>query len=226
MLGNVPAGKQPRITFDDGHASHYRYALRVLEEFGCKATFFVLPGLVGTLPQYMDWSELRVLSDLGHEVQSHGWSHVAFTRCSPKDISREVWDSKRELEDRLGRKVTSISLPFGRYNQQVLDCCELAGYSDVYTSQVGLRTTITRKMRLHGRMMVQSHHGPADVRSLVTRSGACYRTMLLQERVKTPIRKLLGESNYHSLWCKLAGEDGSKKIHQQYGDEIAERSRI
>jgi len=226
MLAELPACDQPLITFDDGHASHYRYALRPLEDLGFTAVFFVLPGAVGTLPQYMDWSQLRVLASLGHSIQSHGWNHIAFTHCSPKDIAREVWDSKRELENRLGRAVTSISLPFGRYNQQVLDCCEAAGYTDVYTSHVGMETKVTRRMRLHGRMMIQNRHDADDVRSLVMRSGACYRKMRLQERVKAPIRKLLGESNYHSLWCKLAGEDGSKNIHQQYGDRIAERSRL
>ena len=35
------------LTFDDGHISHYRYALPLLDRFGIRGTFFITAGWTG-----------------------------------------------------------------------------------------------------------------------------------------------------------------------------------
>src|SRR5262245_33708477 len=46
------------ITFDDGHASNYRYAFPLLEQYGRKAIFFVSVAEVGQRPEAVTWSQL------------------------------------------------------------------------------------------------------------------------------------------------------------------------
>src|SRR5438132_4067541 len=40
-------GQSPLMTFDDGHRSNFEQAFPLLEQFGLRATFFVLVGRVG-----------------------------------------------------------------------------------------------------------------------------------------------------------------------------------
>src|SRR5207247_11207362 len=62
----VPAGHVPEelgglfysFTFDDGHASNYTEAFPALMELDLRATFFVVPTLVGT-SGHVAWSQLR-----------------------------------------------------------------------------------------------------------------------------------------------------------------------
>src|SRR5579884_96377 len=80
----------PAISFDDGHASHNRYALPVLDEFGYHATFFVIAGFVGKRAGFMSWDEVRHVNNCGHSVQSHGWSHVRLTDCTRDALFQEL----------------------------------------------------------------------------------------------------------------------------------------
>lgn len=57
-----PGGDGVAVTFDDGYADNYRYALPILEKYQVPATIFVSTGYVGTGQEYW-WDELaRVLT--------------------------------------------------------------------------------------------------------------------------------------------------------------------
>ncbi|MGO9441003.1 MAG: polysaccharide deacetylase family protein, partial [Terriglobales bacterium] len=52
-----PVRALPRITFDDGVQSQFRHALPILRQNSVAATFFVNTGLIGVVPEYMDWAQ-------------------------------------------------------------------------------------------------------------------------------------------------------------------------
>src|SRR6516165_12245261 len=61
VAGQIPGELAARffcLTFDDGCASDYTEAFPALLEFHMRATFFVVPTLVGTTG-YVSWTELR-----------------------------------------------------------------------------------------------------------------------------------------------------------------------
>jgi polysaccharide deacetylase family protein (PEP-CTERM system associated) len=75
--------------------------LLLLAEHNVRATFFVLgmaaeadPGLV------------RQIAAAGHEIASHGYSHVPVYRLSRAEFGEDAGRSKRLLEDLLGHEVT------------------------------------------------------------------------------------------------------------------------
>lgn len=61
------------IRIDDGHASVPSFQA-ILDDFGLKATLFVIPSFVGTA-NYMTWAQIDAWVDAGHEIANHTWSH-------------------------------------------------------------------------------------------------------------------------------------------------------
>src|SRR5207247_5720692 len=116
----VPAGHVPEelgglfysLTFDDGHASNYNEAFPALMELGLRATFFVVPTLVGT-SGHVAWSQLREMVAAGMEIGSHSLTHPFLDRLDAGELEREFGESKAIIEDRLGGAVRAASLPRG-----------------------------------------------------------------------------------------------------------------
>jgi peptidoglycan/xylan/chitin deacetylase (PgdA/CDA1 family) len=134
------------LTFDDGCRSFLTHALPILDRFNFKTTVFPVAGYMGktsswdVMPQFPHLSkhEIREISVLGHEIGSHGLTHSNLTYLSTADLKTELSDSKKILEDITGKKVTSLSFPFGSWNKRVWEHAQETGY---------LRGTIYRQHR-------------------------------------------------------------------------------
>lgn len=198
------------VTFDDGEESAFRYGLPLLEKHAVKACFFVNVGFLGQgrsikgwIQRFMDWPDLKELVQLGHSVQSHGWSHEFLTTCSPKELDNQLIRSKKTLEDRLGTIVDSISVPGGRWNAKVLDGCKRAGYTRVYTSDPWSSERSQNGIKVRGRFMVLRTTTPDALQHLLELGDLGRFRMRLQGQVKSSVRALLGERMYHSLWRRF-----------------------
>ncbi len=77
-----------------------RRLLRLFDETGIKATFFVLGWVAKRSPQLV-----REIQAAGHEIASHGWSHKLVYNQSPEEFRQETRDSKALLEDLTGRPI-------------------------------------------------------------------------------------------------------------------------
>jgi polysaccharide deacetylase family protein (PEP-CTERM system associated) len=74
--------------------------LNVLAEFEVRATFFVLAPLAESHPRL-----IRALADAGHEVGTHGISHVPAYRQTPAEFRDELHRSIAILEDVTGHAI-------------------------------------------------------------------------------------------------------------------------
>ena len=125
------------LTFDDGCRSFFTQALPVLESAGFKATLFPVAGYLGSssswdvMPRFdhLTKNEVREISSLGHEIGSHSLTHPNLTYLGDSDLTRELQDSKRLLEDITGKSVTAISFPFGCWNKRVWKRAQEIGYT-------------------------------------------------------------------------------------------------
>jgi peptidoglycan/xylan/chitin deacetylase (PgdA/CDA1 family) len=108
-------------------------------------TVFVVAGSVGGTNtwdvrlsprrfKHLSWAQISELAEAGFEIGSHTLSHRDLTRLDADSLRRELVDSKRLIEDHIGRPVTSVSYPFGRYSQRVIDEAATAGYERGFTS--------------------------------------------------------------------------------------------
>jgi peptidoglycan/xylan/chitin deacetylase (PgdA/CDA1 family) len=136
------------ITMDDGTKDNYEVAVPVLRRFGFTATVFVVTEHVGKISDWsvedglpprklMGWEELRGLAETGFEIGSHSRSHVDLSRLSDSQLTREVEDSKKEIEYRIGRPVLSFAYPYGFFDARVKEAVAEAGYQAACTTDSG-----------------------------------------------------------------------------------------
>ena len=199
------------ITFDDGHVSQYDHAFSVLQELSMKATFFVTAGWTGKRPGYMTWKQLAELARCGHEVQSHGWSHILLTQCSAKELQIELLRSKRDLEDHLGAKVNAISLPGGRWNRRVLEACRESGYEQVFTSDPWMVSEDVMGLQIAGRWMVTRNMNAQRIHFLLRGKGAALYLLRAKHLAKETAKLMLGDNAYRSLWRMWANKNKSQE---------------
>lgn len=126
--------KQIVITFDDGHLSHYEHAVPMLRAYQMKAVFLISSALVGQ-KGLMNWSHLKDLVSEGFDIGSHGLTHEPLSDLSHHYLWKELSKSKSILEDKLGIKVTSFSVPRGYYQDRIREVALEIGYRFVFTSR-------------------------------------------------------------------------------------------
>jgi hypothetical protein len=182
---------------------------------GLKATFFILAGCVDKSPDYITWPQARQMVATGHQVQSHGWCHRMLTQCSPRDLQEELVSSKRELEDRLGVPVSSLSMPGGRWNDHVIDACASAGYKAVFHSNPWAKSKVLHGVRVRGRFTVTNRMDAPSLRNQL-QIGAPRRFYLgTRYAAKEQVRAMLGDRLYHSLWRRFVhfNPDDGMELH-------------
>jgi peptidoglycan/xylan/chitin deacetylase (PgdA/CDA1 family) len=201
------------LTFDDGHSSNYEIARPLLERHALKAMFFVTVGRVGTNAQIMNWEQLRTLTNAGHSVQSHGWSHKFLIHCSPTELRDELSRSKAELEQRTGEPIISISVPGGRWNARVLRAAADAGYQRVYTSEFWREPEARQNVLVTGRLMIRSDMSVGQIEKWLSADVQSLRRMRAKNLFQNAVRRVTGDRLYHELWCWLAvsGPSGADK---------------
>jgi peptidoglycan/xylan/chitin deacetylase (PgdA/CDA1 family) len=133
---NAPG--QVVITFDDGCETDWVIAAPRLLERAFGATFYVVSRWIGRRPGFLSTAQLRELSAAGFEVGSHSATHAFLPDLGDATLRRELLDSKREIEDHIGRPVTHLSCPGGRTNRRVVEAAREAGYETMATSRIGV----------------------------------------------------------------------------------------
>jgi peptidoglycan/xylan/chitin deacetylase (PgdA/CDA1 family) len=134
-LGKLDSPNHVCITFDDGDRSALDPTLALVEAGG-KCTHFMIPGRIEQKQERaLSWSQVRELDAAGVEIGSHSFSHPWLTRLSDGELEREVVYSRRLLEDKLGKAVTSFAYPYGNYDARVMDAVRKSGYQCAFTTR-------------------------------------------------------------------------------------------
>jgi polysaccharide deacetylase family protein (PEP-CTERM system associated) len=94
--------------------------LDILSEYETKATFFILGEVAKTFP-----SLVKIISDQGHELAIHGYSHTRYSRLSKGELNNEIIRSKRLVEDISGIEVVGHRAPGFCINNENLWVLEL-----------------------------------------------------------------------------------------------------
>src|SRR5262245_10488047 len=81
------------ITFDDGYVDNYLHAFPVLQEFGFKATFFVIVNKIDS-PEFMNWSQLREMQGCGMSIQSNTLNHAALPTLPLEHVYEQIFEAR------------------------------------------------------------------------------------------------------------------------------------
>jgi peptidoglycan/xylan/chitin deacetylase (PgdA/CDA1 family) len=92
---------------------------------------------------FASWDQVRRLTghDTGLSVGSHGHSHQKLAGLDGDCQRRELAESRRILEERLGREVTALAYPYGwpgTYTEQTKALAAGAGYRVAFASLEGI----------------------------------------------------------------------------------------
>jgi len=202
----APADCAPSVafTFDDGHGSNGPAAERIAR-VGGSADFFINPSRVGK-PHNLGWSDLRSMADAGMSIQSHGQDHCYLNELSPAEVMAQLVDSKKAIEDQLGRPVTLFAPPGGRVTPNLRVVAARAGYAAVCSSRVGLWHTREGPWDVPRLAVLQSTSDTQLARWLghdwweITNRRARYLIL-------TSARRLLGNHRYGRLRVRLLRSD-------------------
>lgn len=104
------------FTFDDGpHPDVTPDVLEVLDEYGAKATFFIVTKRAQQHPDLVAETLRR-----GHEIALHTRTHPRLTELSSKKLDEEIRGAQADLEDVAGREVRWFRPPYGAQNLRSL----------------------------------------------------------------------------------------------------------
>jgi polysaccharide deacetylase family protein (PEP-CTERM system associated) len=119
--------------------------LELLGKHNTKATFFTLGWIGEKYPEL-----IKQITDAGHEMASHGYSHEKVYDLSPQAFREEISKTKKILEDISGTEVAAFRAPFFSVTNKslwALDILKEEGYSidcsisPVKTWRYGISTT-------------------------------------------------------------------------------------
>ena len=116
--------KNIALTFDDGpHPQRTEEILDILDEYGVKATFFV----VG---QNAEWFPELVKEELsrGHEIGNHTFDHSDMKNLTPEEIRSEIVMTENIVYENIEYRTKLLRPPGGSIEKNVLHVAETEDY--------------------------------------------------------------------------------------------------
>jgi peptidoglycan/xylan/chitin deacetylase (PgdA/CDA1 family) len=128
------------ITLDDGYRDNYIYAFPILKKYNLPATVFVIIDEIGRAQgDRLSWDEIKIMQDSGLiTVGSHALGPEPLINIkSGEELIKQVFDSKRILEERLDQTINAFSYPEGRFNDKIKQLVIDAGYKIAVATNPG-----------------------------------------------------------------------------------------
>ncbi len=112
------------ITFDDGYQDVYTNAFPILKKYNIKANVYMISGWIcGGVYMTEEMTKEMAESPL-IEIGSHTVTHKALATLSKSDIEYELSQSKKTLEEMLGKEINVLAYPTGSYDNRVIECAK------------------------------------------------------------------------------------------------------
>ena len=121
------------FTFDDGSQNQFDIGVAYLDEFGFKGTFNVISGLTRDkksdplspdIPKdenwaRVSWEEWSMAIARGHEIGNHTLTHPWLIKISDEELERQIVESTRLIERKLGQAPLTFAYPWSVYNDSI-----------------------------------------------------------------------------------------------------------
>jgi peptidoglycan/xylan/chitin deacetylase (PgdA/CDA1 family) len=163
LLHGESLPSQPVIlTFDDGYIDHYISVFPALHSLGFTGTFFIITGRADANdPRYMNWHQIREMSDAGMSMESHTKTHQDLRNRDYEFLIYELQGSLESLQYYTGHMPHMFSYPAGEYDEATLVVLSQLPIWRAVTTQPGdFQTTDNRlempRIRIHSTTTVSS----------------------------------------------------------------------
>tara|TARA_B110000263_G_C15025093_1_gene381339 strand:- start:27 stop:632 length:606 start_codon:yes stop_codon:yes gene_type:complete len=133
-----------KILFDDGYESVYDIAFPLMQKYGFTGLVFPVAHYIGQTNSWdvtfgslnrathLTTGQIKILSENGWEIGSHGLTHTAFTSLSDESLKIELVQSKQILEEIIEKEIISITPPFSKWNNHINNIILQCGYKKIY----------------------------------------------------------------------------------------------
>lgn len=132
--------KTVAVTFDDGYKDNFEYAFPVLRKYHIPATLFVIIDELGR-PQgdRLSWEDVLRMKESGLvAIGSHCLGPEPLVNITSEvELRRQIFESRRLLEKKLGIEIEVFSYPEGRFNEFIRGLVREAGYSAAVATSPG-----------------------------------------------------------------------------------------
>ena len=147
LIGNKQ-GKVVGITFDDGFKNNLAGALPTLNKFGFSATCYIISQNIGGINHWdldkgipenplMDKDEIKRWINGGMEIGSHAQNHVLLAESDIEIATKEIMQSRLDLENQFDCSIEHFCYPYGSYNNEIVAITKKAGYNTATTVNRG-----------------------------------------------------------------------------------------
>ncbi len=117
--------KRIALTFDDGpHPQHTREIISILEDYGVKATFFVIGKNAEEYPDIV-----KKEAENGYEIGNHTYTHPKIPKISPLSLENEIEKGEDALFKITGERPAIFRPPGGFCNKDVGNVALKKNYS-------------------------------------------------------------------------------------------------
>lgn len=132
-----PSPERPvLLTFDDGYANNAEVAMPILQRHGFPATLFLSPGFIGQ-PGYLSWPQVQELSAAGWDIAPHSMTHPHLPQLSIEQQREEITESRRRIEQAIGKSADVFAHPYGEYNEDTLKILKEEEFRYAFTTKEG-----------------------------------------------------------------------------------------
>jgi peptidoglycan/xylan/chitin deacetylase (PgdA/CDA1 family) len=145
----VTSSKYCVLTWDDGYRDFHDYAWPILKKHGFTATMFLPTGFMENERKALNgkdcltWGEVKTLATNGTAFGAHTVSHVQLYALDRRNIAKELQNSKKEIEEKLGSKVNHYSYAYAfpeqdtDFVQYLEQSLRQAGYTCAVSTRIG-----------------------------------------------------------------------------------------
>lgn len=140
------------LTFDDGFENFFSNAFGEILRYNIKTVLFISTDFIEGKISFdhlfrkncrlkpLTWQQVREIAHSGFEIGSHAISHKNLAGIDIAAARREITDSKKIIEDKIGKAVKYFAYPFGSklsFNTRVKEAVMAAGYEKAYVNILG-----------------------------------------------------------------------------------------
>jgi peptidoglycan/xylan/chitin deacetylase (PgdA/CDA1 family) len=141
-------GKVVGITFDDGFKNNLTHALSILQKFNFSATCYIISQNIGGINHWdldkgipenplMNENEVKQWINGGMEIGSHTQNHVRLAESDIEIATKEIMQSRLDLENQFDCSVEHFCYPYGSHNDEIIEITKDAGYRTATTVNRG-----------------------------------------------------------------------------------------
>lgn len=154
-------------SWDDGHILDLRVA-EMLDQHGLTGTFYVAPRSIEMRAKdRLTSAQLRSIADR-FEIGGHTLTHRRLPSLSVAEATDEIGQGKAEVEQTLGRAVTSFAYPGGRYDRRHLGLVRDAGFELARTVRRHVTEAAVDRFQVH--TTVQAYRHWSDLGAVIRQS--------------------------------------------------------